>query len=317
MEGFELVCYYHYCSLTVGTGAVSDDPRPLDPAAVSLPPRTTPQVETEGVGDIIQKLLPSKPKELPINLRPYPMGKTPHGYCLIINNMSFRGKQPRVGADVDERSLGKLFLTLGYQLYKDKTHRDLTAKEMKSLLEEVAASDHSACDSFICCLASHGTTGMLYSSDDRLISMDEVQAIFTDCKSLIGKPKIFFIQACRGMQLPDGRVVQDDGDEDPGVLPRDSDLFFGYATTPDTKACRFTDIGSWYVIELCKALQSYHKYVDLQTMVTAVHYEVATNEEYVYNFTESGTGKKRSYKQCPQLVSTLTRPVYFKMDAGQ
>ena len=312
----------YYCSLSVGTGVVrTDDPQPpatsLKPVVSLLPHATPQQIETEGLGDILQKLLPNKPKELPTNLRPYPMDKSPHGYCLIINNMNFRNKPSRTGSDVDERSLRKLFPTLGYHLYEDQAHTDLTASQMRLLLQRVADSDHSTYDSFICYLASHGTTGMLYGSDDRLIPIDEIQAIFSDCKSLVGKPKIFFIQACRGLDLPEGRVVQDDGDEDYTVLPRDSDIFFGYATTPDTKACRFTDIGSWYVIELCKQLQSYHKYVDLQTMVTAVHYEVATNKEYVYNYTDHRTGKQKSYKQCPQLASTLTRPVYFKLDAGQ
>lgn len=267
------------------------------------------KIQTEGFSDIFEKLLPSKPKDVPLALRPYQMDKSPHGLCLIINNMHFDGKpnKTRTGSDQDEKRFAKCMPELGYKLFEGKVHKDKTVKEMVSLLESAADSDHSNYDSFVCFLASHGSPGVLHGADNRNISLDEIQAIFTRSKTLIGKPKIFFIQACRGQELPGGRYAQDDGeDDDPVLLPRDSDFFFGYATSPDTKACRFTDIGSWYVIELCKALKEYSKYLDLQSMVTAAHCEVATNKEYTFEI------HGKSYKQCPQQVSTLLRPVYFK-----
>ena len=306
-------CSHTFCSLGV---VASDDSYPVTTLPQSTASSTSRVTHTEGIGDMLQKFLPQKPKDLPVSFRPYPMTSSPHGECLIINNMNFKGKQRRVGSDVDERSVSKLFSTLGYHLYEGKVHRDCTSKEMSSLLKAVADSDHSQHDSVMLFLASHGTTGYLYGSDDRLISIDEIHTIFANSKTLIGKPKIVFIQACRGSQLPEGRVVQDDGDDDePCFIPRDSDFFFGYATTPDTKACRFTDIGSWYVIELCKMLQNYHTEFDLLSMVTAVHYEITCNKEYIYEHrVKHGSDEMSTYKQCPQLVSTLNRPVYFKLE---
>ena len=205
------------------------------------------------------------------------MKKSPHGICLIINNKDFDRRPVRDGSEKDEDSVSKLFLKFGYKLYGETTHRNRSSKEMISLVEAVGQMDHSQYDSVVLFLASHGTSGYLYGSNDRIVPIDEIQSILTDCKTLVGKPKIIFIQACRGTGLPDGRVVQDDGDDDM-FIPRDSDFFFGYATTPDTKACRNMHTGSWYVIELCKIMEQYYTKFDLHRMVTAVHCKVATKK---------------------------------------
>lgn len=312
------MCFVTGVAVVASDDSISNPPvTTSQPVAKPLPVGAIRDTNTDGIGDILQKLLPPpKSKELPPCLRPYPMNKSTHGVCLIINNKDFQGKSSRTGSDVDESSVSNLFPKLGYKLHGGESHRNCSAKEMISLVNEVAKMDHSQYDSVVLFLASHGTTGYLYGSNDRLVSIEEIQSILTDCPTLVGKPKIIFIQACRGSELPDGRVVQEDGDDEENMfIPRDSDFFFGYATTPNTKACRFTDIGSWYIIELRKIMQKYHSHLDLLRMVTAVHYELATSEEYVYEFTNKATGKLTRYKQSPQLVSTLTRPIYFKMDS--
>ena len=54
---------------------------------------------------------------------------------------------------------------------------------------------------------------------------------------LADKPKLFFIQACRGDDEDRGVVLQKDakGDSDDAFhhsLPREADFLFGYATPP-------------------------------------------------------------------------------------
>ena len=241
------------------------------------------------------------------------MNSTPHGICLIINNKKIDGKVEREGSDRDEINLSQLFSKLGYKLHDGIVHSNRSSHEMISLVKAVANINHSQYDSVVLFLASHGEAGSVRGSDNQKVAIDIIQSILTDCETLVGKPKIVFVQSCRGTQLPDSKRVQTDGD-DPVFIPRDSDFFFGYATTPDTKACRFTDDGSWYVIELCKIMEQYYTQLDLHHMVTAVHHEVATKEEYVFGTTDK-TGKKIKYKQSPQIVTTLTRPVYFKLDS--
>ena len=259
-----------------------------------------------------------QPKSDETYFRPYPMKKSPHGICLIINNKDFKKKQEREGSEVDEDSVSKLFPKLDYKLYGETTYRNRSSEEITSLVEAVAQMDHSQYDSVVLFLASHGDTGCLYGSDDRVVSIEDIQKNLSECKTLVGKPKIIFIQACRGAELPDGvHVVQEDGngDGEDMFIPRDSDFFFGYATTPDTAACRSNRKGSWYVTELCKTMEQYYTKFDLHHMVTAVHCKVATKKEYMHEKIDKKTGKEIKYKQSPQIVTTLIRPVCFKHDS--
>ena len=237
-----------------------------------------------------------------------------HGYALIINNINISTRDKRQGAENDDENLAKTFETLGYKLFGGRCYRDYTAKEMTELISKVTMeTDHSQCDSFVCCLLSYGDAGKVYGSDERPISLEYIKNSVIHCPSLVGKPKLFFIQSLRGRHLPEAHIV-DHEYADPILIPQDSDVFFGYSTSENTRSCRFTDIGSWYIIELCDALNKYHKELDLLSMVQIAQRKVAHTEEYVYERNERSKDGKiitKSYKQSPQMVSTLVSPVYF------
>ena len=61
----------------------------------------------------------------------------------------------------------------------------------------VAASkyDHSEVDCFACAILSHGDEGVVYGTDG-IVKIDELVSPVkgANCPSLIGKPKLFFIQ---------------------------------------------------------------------------------------------------------------------------
>ena len=237
-----------------------------------------------------------------------------HGYALIINNINISGREKRKGAENDDENLAKTFETLGYKLFEDKCHRDCTAEEMAKLIVKVTMeTDHSQCDSFVCCILSHGSNGKIYGSDDYTIKLEDIKNTVIQCPSLVGKPKMFFIQSDRGGYLPNAHIV-DHENADPILIPQDSDVFFGYSTSENTKSCRFTDIGSFYIIKLCDALNKYHKELDLLSMVQIAQRQVAHTDEYIYERnvkSEDGKIITKSYKQSPQMVSTLVSPVYF------
>ena len=237
-----------------------------------------------------------------------------HGYALIINNINISGRERRHGAEEDDINLAKTLETLGYKLFGNKCYRDYTAKEMTELINKVTMeTDHSQCDSFVCCLLSHGDAGKVYGSDAHPIKLEDIKNSVIHCPSLVGKPKIFFIMSARGGRLPNAHIV-DHEYADPILIPQDSDVFFGYSTSENTRSCRFTDIGSFYIIELCDALNKYHKELDLLSMVQIAQRQVAHKEEYIYEHkVKSKDGKiiTKSYKQSPQMVSTLVSPVYF------
>lgn len=61
-------------------------------------------------------------------------------------------------------------------------------------------SEHVESNCSVVCLLSHGEEGYVFGTDGKKIPLDEIFMMFdnTQCRGLIGKPKVFFIQACRG-----------------------------------------------------------------------------------------------------------------------
>ncbi len=59
----------------------------------------------------------------------------------------------------------------------------------------VSEEDHSDSSCFACILLSHGEEGMIYGTDEAM-PIKSMTSLFKGdmCKSLVGKPKLFFIQ---------------------------------------------------------------------------------------------------------------------------
>ncbi|XP_059215723.1 caspase-14-like [Centropristis striata] len=133
-------------------------------------------------------------------------------------------------------------------------------------------------DGDVCCLAvfimAHGSLGHIHVSDGHV----ELQRIFETfdnrrCPTLRGNPKLFVIQACRGVQQCSNQPCFD-ASEPPGVdleqlWPSESDSFFVYAVCPGNLAIRYPDTGSPLFEEMNNVFsQSDSKSIyDLFTMV--------------------------------------------------
>lgn len=242
----------------------------------------------------------------------------PHGVALIINNEQFAKQSDRQGTAIDERNLTHAFRFLGYQV---EVHRNLDGDAMLAILREVGGRDHTQYDSFVCCILSHGKEGHVYGTDGSMVSLDDLSKKVDahHCPSLGGKPKLFFLQACRGrMKEAAVRVGTDAGDEplpeptrvatDAGVrvatdsdtvIPATADFFFGYATPFGFVAWRDLDHGSWYVAELCKALCELSTHASLGDIMTRVRFEVGRSYEHL------------DYKVSPETTNRLAKNVFF------
>ena len=248
------------------------------------------------------------------------MNIRPHGRALIINNVKYPNN-PRYGSDRDKEALQKALKTLGYAV---ESVDDLpTAVDIIPAIVEHANKDANA-DSFICCILAHGKEGAIQGLDGSTVKIADVARALVDSnnscqKYLHQKPKIFFIQACQGRDLPQSSTITDCLEDVPPLdsslqvettdtatpsLPRDSDFFYGFASSFETRATRNTESGSSYIQELCDVLQSYYKDEDLVTMVTRVHYQEAEKVHQI-------RGNPEPYQQQPQLVSTLRGQVKF------
>ena len=155
------------------------------------------------------------------------------------------------------------------------------------------------------------------------------------CPALNGKPKLFFVQACRGSKH--GRyvgAVRDDGlSTSQYQLSCESDFFISYSTAVKTKSFRYDPPdtstvenidcvdstgykpGSFYITELCESLDTYAPCLDLQSIILTVHQTLQALMEPFEVELRDGTIVKT--RQCPHLSSSLRGAVFFYSDAEQ
>ena len=142
------------------------------------------------------------------------MKKKPRGVCIIINN-TFETEEfkERMGTHADKNRLKRLFEWLHFRVY---VKTDLKKQEIEELFQglgkEYQISEnpeenseyhnllHSESDCFVFCILSHGFTYGLFGTDGNFLETAEIiKYLAADyCPGLAGKPKIGFIQACRG-----------------------------------------------------------------------------------------------------------------------
>ncbi|XP_034399623.1 caspase-3-like [Cyclopterus lumpus] len=231
------------------------------------------------------------------------------GTCLIINNKNFHSSttmSARNGTDVDAADAMKTFTKLGYNV---TVANDRTGDQMKQLLCSVSKEDHSDSASFVCVLLSHGKEGVIYGTDGFEKLEDLTKCFKGDrCRSLVGKPKLFFIQACRGSDLDDGSLIETDSvdAQTSERIPVEADFLYAYSTAPGYYSWRNTQNGSWFMQSLCEMLQRFAGELELMQIMTRVNRKVALHFESTSNL-PGYSGKK----QIPCIVSMLTKDFYF------
>lgn len=129
----------------------------------------------------------------------YKMRSCRRGICLIINNVQFEldSLPIRKGSDMDAHRFKKIFTQLGFSV---ESKRNLTSDKMKATFKQISARCSSKHDALIIILLSHGTESGLYATDGLEVDLNDILTNFDNkrCKQMIGRPKVFIIQACRG-----------------------------------------------------------------------------------------------------------------------
>ncbi|CAJ1052550.1 Hypothetical predicted protein [Xyrichtys novacula] len=227
------------------------------------------------------------------------------GQCIIINNKNFdrrTGMNQRNGTDVDAANAMQVFSKLGY---KAKVYNDLSVENLKQVLVSASKEDHSCYASFVCVLLSHGDEGVFFGTDGS-VELKYLTSLFRGdrCKSLVGKPKLFFIQACRGTDLDAG--IEADSGEDTTKIPVEADFLYAFSTAPGYYSWRNTMTGSWFMQSLCEMISKYGRQLEILHIMTRVNHKVAVEFESVSN--SPGFDAK---KQIPCIVSMLTKEFYF------
>ncbi|XP_062332830.1 caspase-3b [Osmerus eperlanus] len=229
------------------------------------------------------------------------------GQCIIINNKNFdrsTGMNVRNGTDVDAGNAMKVFSSLGYKV---KVFTDQTVQQIRELLYNVSKEDHSQSASLVCVLLSHGDEGVFYGTDKH-VELKVLTGMFRGdrCRTLAGKPKLFFIQACRGSELDGGIETDAVSDDSPEKIPVEADFLYAYSTAPGYYSWRNTSNGSWFMQSLCEMLQRHGHVLEIMQIMTRVNHKVALDFQ-----SASSTPGFSAKKQIPCIVSMLTKDLYF------
>ena len=171
-----------------------------------------PTIAMKQLDELSDRISHLPPDVTDTNLLPtYRMKSKPRGIGVIINNRVFTCDMPmRNGTDKDAVALERLFTFLGF--YTNR-YDNLKATEMECKLKEVAGLNHQEYDCLMVAILTHGKQGKLYGTD-RTTPIAPLINLFdgNHCPTLVGKPKIFVIQACRGDDYDYGIKMMDGND---------------------------------------------------------------------------------------------------------
>ncbi|NXK61901.1 CASP6 protein, partial [Sylvietta virens] len=251
----------------------------------------------------------------------YKMNHQRRGVALIFNHEHFFWHLrllDRRGTMADGDNLKRRLTDLGFEV---RVFIDLKAEDVRQKIYEASLDDHSNADCFMCVFLSHGEDDHIYAYDDK-IKIQTLTDMFRGdkCQSLVGKPKIFIIQACRGDKHDDPVLAHDSADSSSeslvnetevdaaGVytLPAGADFIMCYSVAQGYYSHRETVNGSWYIQDLCETLRKHGSSLEFTELLTLVNRKVSYRRVGACRDINA-IGKK----QIPCFASMLTKKLYF------
>jgi hypothetical protein len=270
----------------------------------------------------------------------YPLGKNKEGhigYAVIVNNYSFvmsggvRGRKlaTRKGSERDVENVRRSLTRVHFKVREPLV--DLTAAQITHELAKIATSvdfKQYACLALV--VMSHGNTrDRIYGTDGEWVLLDrDIVGPFREQAELRGKPKLCFVQACRGddhtptIEVEDeeadavhmfdnaGRVYSEDNDDEEFffesgefVMTNVGDTLMHYATVERYVSIRHKIQGSCFIRSLCFVFDKYaaNEPINILALLTKVNNIVAM-----------------TYKcQQPECKSSLNKAFVFNADQLQ
>ncbi|RWS10445.1 cell death protein 3-like protein [Dinothrombium tinctorium] len=229
----------------------------------------------------------------------YKMTSNPRGYCVILNNFLFEpdGVDTRFGSENEAKFLTKIYQQLGYRVLLSE---NLTAKRMLEMFRKVS---HEDClnfhDSLVVIILTHGERGFLMGTDGQFADVNTIVGMFNNyhCKALLNKPKLFFIQACRGGAYDYGvidpssaadavpRPMPVAAEANVVTLPSQTDTIIVYSTVEGYVSLRNELTGSWFGDAMGRVLIDHacdnELYVLLNRINNRIHPFVTSNGSIV------------------------------------
>ena len=270
----------------------------------SYPYRKEPLSAEEAEHFHLDEIYPKRGIKKPTLSGEYKMHRGTHGDAVIINNFKFKDSRMNLyGYKQDERLLVDTFRYIGYRVH---VYANCNSHIIEGIMRMFRDANHAEKDSFICCILSHGNEETIADSNGEEVNFLDLRDKMKgdECKTLANKPKIFFVQACRG-NMPDtpvkvtpAGILNHNTDNE---IPAKADFFIGYAVTFH-QAAFVSGGGSLYVNELCKSLVQYANYASLNEIMTFTNQQVG---KHCINF------DKKQVKQAPVFSSTARKDIFF------
>ena len=208
----------------------------------------------------------------------------------------------------------RLFTELEFAI---EEYKNLTPEEIDDLMDKIKSPDPPNCSSKMCCfvmfILAHGSTytgtekekneeckiGSAYftTTGGKIIPVSKIKKSIEKAPALYDKPKLLFIQACRGDTDDSGiKAMKKDGIE---RIPSGSDFLISFAAIEGSPAYRDEDNGTVFIQNLVETFgndANIARY-DVVSLMTKVTGKVAKEE--------------MKHKQNPETTSTFRKFLYF------
>ena len=181
-------------------------------------------------------------------------------------------------------------------------------------LINIYLDDHTAYDCFVLWLMSHGEQGKIFCTDGHSIKIETIVNLFminnAKCSTLKGKPKLIFIQACRGHEKDrgvaadspnspnqsthDGEMTDKSSLRIKNIIPDNSDMLVANATTTGYVAHR-TQEESHFVRCIVNVFREFAGEEDLLSMLTMVNVFAQSPAISLYKFEAKPAEREHKY----------------------
>lgn len=184
-------------------------------------------------------------------------------------------------------------------------------EEMKNVFEEFETND---IECFLCIILKRDET---YNGCEDVDQVHELLSYLKPdrCESLIGVPKLIFVEASRGSEADVKVDIQSNVSANKQLFSKcqlEDDTLLYFSTFLGYPSFDNSIDGSWFIATLSKILIDYGTIYEITILLTAVSKYVASLE-----FNNDTVAEFSKCKQMPCIMSTLTKSVKFKRQANQ
>lgn len=232
----------------------------------------------------------------------YPIDSSKRSKCIIVNEKSFlphSNLPSRCGSHAEVSALENVFHALNFdvEIFVDRTTAQLT-----ELLRYWGGYDYSDHNVFVLFMLSHGSDSYVYTTDGK-ISTNDLLAPFMANLTLVGKPKLFFVQAFQAGV----RQLYSHDDDSMILIPTHADILIMSPCISGSVRREQTGDASFFLQSLCQALRQHclQGRLDILNIVARVSREVVGLRLRTASDAAGG-----EFAQVPFVSSTLTKTLF-------